>query len=132
MGAPISKNVHGVEKVVESCEFIKYCVDNASNLPEPLWHAMITNLAPLKGGNNAIHKFSESYPKHNFDETERKMYLGLLGELKEEEIKDLFAEVLTPLGYNLMVTPKEVDFLTDKISFAIAKSINNVLHNINE
>ena len=26
----------------------------------------------------------------------------------------------------------EIDFLTDKISFVIAKSINNVLHNINE
>lgn len=78
MGAPISKNAHGVEKVVESCEFIKYCVDNASNLPEPLWHAMITNLAPLKGGNNAIHKFSESYPKYNFDETERKIQRAII------------------------------------------------------
>ena len=76
--------------------------------------------------------FDYSNINYKLDETERKMYLGLLGELKEEEIKNLFAEVLTPLGYNLMVTPKEVDFLTDKISFAIAKSINNVLHNINE
>ena len=46
--APISKSVQSVEKVVGKCEFIKYCKDNAEHLPEPLWHAMITNLAPLK------------------------------------------------------------------------------------
>lgn len=59
MGATISKNAHSVEKVVESCEFIKYCVKNAAELPEPLWHAMITNIAPLKWGNDSVHEFNK-------------------------------------------------------------------------
>ncbi len=69
----ISKTAQGVEKVVEKCEFIKYCKDNAEHLPEPLWHAMITNLAPLKDSKSAIHEFSRVYPKYNFDETDRKI-----------------------------------------------------------
>lgn len=67
------KNPQGVEKAVENCEFLKYCVDNAADLPEPMWHAMITNLAPIKGSSRFIHEFSKSYPKYNFDETERKI-----------------------------------------------------------
>ena len=45
--APISKTAQSVNNVLKKCEFIKYCKENAQNLPEPLWHAMITNLAPL-------------------------------------------------------------------------------------
>ncbi len=65
---------------------------------------------------------------YSLDDQERKKYLGLLGELKEYEIKELLSEVLTPIGYNFIVTPKEVDFLIDKLSIIISKSINNVLH----
>ena len=71
--ASIGNIVQGVDKVVGKCTFIKYCKDNAENLPEPLWHAMITNLAPLKDSKSAIHEFSRSYPKYSFDETERKI-----------------------------------------------------------
>ncbi|MDE5600280.1 MAG: DUF927 domain-containing protein, partial [Oscillospiraceae bacterium] len=67
------KNTQGVDKAVENCEFLKYCVDNAVDLPEPIWHAMVTNLAPIKGSSRLIHEFSKSYPKYNFDETERKI-----------------------------------------------------------
>ena len=73
-GASTIGNIaQGVEKILRKCEFIKYCKDNAENLPEPLWHAMITNLAPLKDSKSAIHEFSRSYPKYSFDETERKV-----------------------------------------------------------
>ncbi|MCI6519329.1 MAG: hypothetical protein MR432_07160, partial [Prevotellaceae bacterium] len=71
--ASVGNIAQGVEKVLRKCEFIKYCKDNAENLPEPLWHAMITNLAPLKDSKSAIHEFSRSYPKYSFDETERKI-----------------------------------------------------------
>ena len=62
-----------MDKVLEKCEFIKYCVKNAAELPEPLWHAMITNLAPLKWGNDSVHEFSKSYLRYSFEETERKI-----------------------------------------------------------
>lgn len=54
--------------------------------------------------------------------------LGLVGNLSEEEIKQLIFEVLTPIGYNLMVTPKEVDFIIDKLSILISEGINKSLH----
>ena len=30
---------------------------------------------------------------------------------KSEEVKELIFEVLTPIGYNMMITPKEIDLL---------------------
>ena len=57
--------------------------------------------------------------------------LGIVGSLNEMEIKQLILEVLTPIGYNLMVTPKEVDFVIDKLSNLISTGINNTIHEIN-
>lgn len=53
---------------------------------------------------------------------------GMLGNLTEEETKQLIFEVLTPIGYNLMVTPKEVDFMMDNLGLLISNSINSTLH----
>ena len=44
------------------------------------------------------------------------------------EVKELIYEVLTPIGYNLMVTPKEVDFVMNKLSLLIGSAINSSLH----
>lgn len=54
--------------------------------------------------------------------------LGLLGDLSDSEKHQLITEVLEALDYNLMVCPKEVDFLIDKLSILIANSLNNSLH----
>lgn len=54
--------------------------------------------------------------------------LGMLGSLDENEIKQLFFEVLTPIGYNLIVTPKEVDFIIEKLSDVIGNGINMAIH----
>lgn len=69
--------------------------------------------------------------KVNISEEDKKNLLGLVGLLNDEEIKELIYEVLTPIGYNLMVTPKEVDFVMNKLSLLIGNSINNALHKIN-
>lgn len=61
-------------------------------------------------------------------EEEKSKLLGEIGNLKEDEIRELIFEVLTPIGYNMMVTPKEVDFVIDKISGVLANSINKALH----
>ena len=55
---------------------------------------------------------------------------GLIGKLNSNEIKILINEVLNPIGYNLMVTPKEIDFVIDKLSTLISSSVNETLHNI--
>lgn len=59
---------------------------------------------------------------------EKESLLGMIGSLSEEETKQLLVEVLSPIDYNLMVTPKEVDFVMKKLSNAISKSINKSLH----
>lgn len=59
---------------------------------------------------------------------DKKLLLGMLGSLSDLETRELIFEVLTPIGYNLMVTPKEVDFVIEKLSDVIGNGINNALH----
>ena len=58
----------------------------------------------------------------------REKILGIVGTLKDDDLKKLIYEVLSPIDYNLMVTPKEIDFIMEKLSLLIANSINKVLH----
>ena len=73
-----------------------------------------------------------NYLKENVkvNKKDKETLLGIVGTLKEEEIRQLLFEVLTPIGYNMMVTPKEVDFLIEKLSSLIGNGINETLHNI--
>jgi len=59
---------------------------------------------------------------------ERANLLGLIGTLNDNDLRQLLFEVLSPIGYNLMVTPKEVDFIIEKLSDVIGNGINRTLH----
>lgn len=61
-------------------------------------------------------------------EAEKKELFGILGNFDETETKALIDEVLTPIGYNLMVTPKEVDFVMENLSDILGNGINCALH----
>ena len=63
---------------------------------------------------------------------EKEKLLGLVGTLNEEELEMFIYEVLNPIGYNYMVTPKEIDFVIQKLSNIISNSINNVIHSIDK
>ena len=63
---------------------------------------------------------------------DKEQLLGLVGTLNDEELQKLLYEVLNPIGYNLMVTPKEIDFVIDKLSNVISISINNAIHSIDK
>lgn len=84
--------------------------------------------------NNPINKLLfNSFPNYLKKEVpvlkeDKKMLLGIIGTLDDKEIKQLLFEVLTPIGYNLMVTPKEVDFLIERLSDIIGNGINDALH----
>lgn len=54
--------------------------------------------------------------------------MGLVGTLGEIEKRNLIKEVMSAVNYDLIVCPKEVDFLIDKISDVISSSLNNALH----
>lgn len=62
------------------------------------------------------------------DEEKRQTFLGIVGTLGDEEKRKLITEVLTPIGHNLMVTPKEVDGFMIDMANVIAKGINAALH----
>ena len=73
-----------------------------------------------------------NYLKNEVDATmeDKKTLLGLVGLLSEKELSSLTYEVLTPIGYNLMVTPKEVDVVMEKLSEIISYGINHTIHKI--
>ena len=58
----------------------------------------------------------------------RSRFLGLIGGLPPEEKRQLIHEVLTPLGQNLIVTPKEVDAFVADIGKVVADGLNCALH----
>lgn len=58
----------------------------------------------------------------------RSRFLGLIGGLSPEEKRQLIHEVLTPLGQNLIVTPKEVDAFVADIGKVVADGLNCALH----
>jgi hypothetical protein len=55
------------------CPFIVHCKDNAAELPEPLWYAMISNLCRFDGGRDIIHEYSMPYPNYSQSETDKKI-----------------------------------------------------------
>ena len=65
--------------------------------------------------------------KNTLNKEEKEEVMGLIGNLEEDEIKSLITEVLTPLGYNLLVTPKEIDFVIERLSSLLSKALNKSL-----
>lgn len=63
----------GIEHIMSGCDFLKYCVLNAAALSEPLWYAMITNLAQFKDGARLIHEYSAPYPGYSERNTQKKI-----------------------------------------------------------
>lgn len=72
----------------------------------------------------------------NYSETEapeqkyRRHFLGEFGVLDEDAKRQLINEVLSPNGYNMMVTPKEVDIDIEDLTQVISGAIDRALHPI--
>lgn len=66
----------------------------------------------------------DDMPNHE----QRQTFLGMIGTLSEEEKRSLIETVLTPMGHNLIVTPKEVDSLMIDMGHVLASGINAALH----
>lgn len=66
--------------------------------------------------------------KFKINKEEKEKIFGMVGTLSEEETKELIYEILNPIGYNLMVTPKEEDFVISKLALVISDGLNNALH----
>lgn len=73
-------------------------------------------------------KITTDYKREKIDKEDRQNLFGIVGTLEDEDVKKLIFEVLTPIGYNLMVTPKEEDFVIELLSEIISSGINKALH----
>ena len=73
----------------------------------------------------------QDYQNHQGELTneQKEDVLGMVGLLSEAEQKELLLEVLLPVNYNLMVTPKEIDYVMDKLSLLLGNAIDKSLHN---
>ncbi len=59
------------------CEFLAWAIGNPSQVPEPLWYAMISNLVRLTGGFSLCHEASRGHPGYSEEETTRKIHQAL-------------------------------------------------------
>ena len=80
--------------------------------------------------NYAYNKSNNVKEKFEISDEDKATFLGLVGSLSKNDLINLTYEVLTPIGYNLMVTPKEIDFVMDNLSEVISYGINNSLHKL--
>lgn len=58
--------------VLQGCDFLKYCWENASTISEPQWYAMLSIVGRLPDGNNLCHEFSKPHEGYDYDDTEFK------------------------------------------------------------
>ena len=128
----ISKSVLGIPVIAIG---IPTVVDAVTIVSDTI-HYMMKHFSYVKQNiNNPANKLAVKkvnyMKKKNIKELnneEKKQYIGLLGELTDDEIHSLIFEVLSPINYNLMVTPKEVDFVIDKLAEVLSSGINKSLH----
>jgi len=82
--------------------------------------------------NKLVFSHSDDYinriKNQEMDTKEKENLSGIIGTLSEEDKLSLTREVLNSINYNMIVTPKEIDFLIDSLSEVIANGINKGLH----
>ncbi len=114
----------GIPTVVESSiivnDTINYLFKHISYLKN--------NLAENKLIINRSTEYKNKIKNLELNPIEKKEISGIIGTLSEEEKKSLISEVLKSIHYDLIVTPKEIDFLIDNLSEILANSINKSLH----
>ena len=127
----ISKETLGIPVIAIGVPTV---VDAASIVNDTIKY-MYSHFAYQKDNyNNPKNKltFNVNYLKYSntskINSEDKRHLLGIIGSLNEEETKKLIYEILNPIGYNLMVTPKEEDFIVEKLSELISDGINSTLH----
>ena len=73
-------------------------------------------------------KIKHNYLNEKINQKDKEELLGLIGKLNEEETINLIYETLNPIGYNFLITPKEEDFIIEKLARLIGESINEIIH----
>ena len=77
---------------------------------------------------NYFYEYIEKINNKKLEDNDKENLLGIIGTLKEEDKISFIKEVLNNKDNNLIVTPKEIDFLIDLFSDILSSSLNNSLH----
>ena len=112
----------GVPTIVEASTIVK---DTLVNLKKHISY-QIENKDNIKTKITTYQDYSNQ--ENILTKEVEKDILGEIGLLEPFDLKQLIDEVLIPIKYNLMVTPKEIDFQIEKLSLLIANSLNKSLH----
>ena len=127
----ISKKTLGIPVIAIGVPTI---VDAATIVSDTFQYMLKQFSYKIDNMNNPVLKLvdqkNQDYSAHPITLTKetKKEILGILGNLSEEEFHRLIYEVLSPIQSNLMVTPKEVDFVIEKLGLLIGNGINKSLH----
>lgn len=113
----------GVPTVVDAATIVSDTITNLykhftytkDNINNPMNKLLISNINYLK-------------KDISINKEDKEKIFGIVGLLNEDETKKLISEVLSPTGYNMIVTPKEVDYEIDLLSNIISTGINKSLH----
>lgn len=130
----ISRNIFGIPVIaigVPTVVDATTIVNDTLNYMKKLFSYNIKNKD--KASDKLIPSSRINYLKNNnytLSKKESSYFLGAIGDLSDDEKKVLIGDVLTPIGYNLVVTPKEIDFIVLKLTNLIAEAINKSIHNI--
>lgn len=114
----------GVPTVVESVTIVNDTLEYMFMHLNYLKNNYETSKLVVKRNNNYLDKIKSS--KVSIEDKE--ILGGIIGSLDEEKKKDLISEVLNNINYNLIVTPKEIDFIIEKLANVISNSINNAIN----
>jgi hypothetical protein len=82
---------HGdLEKILQSCEFMRHWRDHSAELTEPEWWCGICAIHPETGAEKAIHEYSKTYPDYTPKETNKKIQEAqkLTGPMSCKTIRD--------------------------------------------
>lgn len=95
LSAAIRCDLHKLER----CEFVKWCRQNPSAVSEPLWWALITNLAHLEGGTELIHEVSRlDTIRYDHADTQRKIQKAIDVGYRPVSCKTLISEAMMRPG----------------------------------
>ncbi len=117
------------ETDIFNCEFVRFCRDNPDAVKEPLWFALISNLAAIRpGGVSLCHELSKGHPDYSQAKTDSKILhsLNSSGPITCDHIKangfkcSLSCNVKAPAGLlysKRKEDPKNVNRKRIKVSF---------------
>lgn len=115
----------GVPTVVDAATITNETINYLLKFLANEYRGDTSNASALTGGQRLPLNYEEVVMPN--DEL-KQHFLGKIGLLSDDDKRALIAEVLTPNGYNMMVTPKEIDADIEDLAKIISGAIDTALH----